>query len=211
MKKIKLFIVFIVAILLLVGCQKEYTLTISDDKIVEEFDLVVPNTDENEELINLNYYPLHANDEVLFTKNVKDEGEFFNVHLEHTYIPEEFSNANSINECFVNKEVILDNEDYYYIKLEKLTKCMTDYEFNVNIITNNKVLSNNADKVDGNKYTWYLNDENKDNFNLEIKISKSKKINNSNLIKIVGFAIVVIVVAILMLYLAIKRKKSNSI
>lgn len=47
----------------------------------------------------------------------------------------------------------------------------------VNVISKYKVLENNADKVEGNKYTWYIDRNNKDNKPILIKIEKNSNIN----------------------------------
>ena len=206
MKKIKIIIIFLIVILLS-GCHKEYYLYINDDKITEKFDIVLPYSEDNIERLNLNYYPLHANENQLYEKEIQKNGDMINAHFEYEYSPRNFVNTNSINQCFEDKEIIVDNEDYYYLKLGNMQNCMDDYDLSINIVTNNKVLSNNADKKRGNKYIWNLNNENKDQFNLEIKIAKGVKRVNYFLI---AFAVLGIIALVFLISTVVRKSKENN-
>ena len=83
-----------------------------------------------------------------------------------------------------------------------MTDCVSDFNFDINIITNNKVISNNADEVNNNKYTWHLSEDNKDNFKLKIKIAKGvysdNGLTNSKVISyvilgLIGIAIIIFI------------------
>lgn len=213
MKKTKIILILLLTILLC-GCTKEYNLIIANDKITEEFNISFDDTEENMQRYNLDYFPLHANQEAMYIKTIDKKDKLLKAKFNYTYKPSEFVNANTINECFDTKELIVDEEEYYYFKLGNLKGCMSDYNIDINIITKNKVLENNADKVSKNKYTWHLTDKNKDEFNLEIKIDKTKanKANGINF-SIIGLISLMIVIGILIVlsFLIIKRNKSNKI
>ena len=187
---------------------------VENDKITEEFNISGDKNEENLQRYNLDYFPLHANEKVKYDKKMNTDKNLLKAHFNYTYKPSEFVNANTINECFGTKEIIVDEDEYYYFKLQNLKSCMSDYNIDINIITKNKVLENNADEVSKNKYTWHLTDENKDEFNLEIKIDKTK---NNNAIETsfskVGLISIIIVIGIIVIlsFLIIKRKKSNKI
>lgn len=209
MKKINI-IISLLLLFLLTGCQKEYSLIIDDNKIVEEFNATFPDNEENNERIMLNFFPIHADNDEIYNKKISKEDGMIKLHLDYTYEPKSFSNSNLVNECFVDKKVIVDNEKYYYFELKQFTDCITDHNVDINIITDNKVLSNNADKVKGNKYIWHLTEDNKDNFNLEIKIAKGVK--KGNFIKIFGIVVAIILVALLSVkHFLLNRKKANNI
>ena len=210
MKSIKIIIILLFTILL-AGCSKEYYLTVEDNRIIEEFDTVIEDNVENNERLNLNYYPLHADDETIYKKTIKRENNMLKVHFSYSYNPKKFAYANSINQCFEKKEVIVDNDKYYYFKLEGFKACISDYDLNINIITNNNVLTNNADKINGNTYTWYLKEDNKDNFNLEIKIEKGAKNNNANIISKIFIITLVFAIIIAVIVLLSKKRKSNNL
>ena len=210
MKNIKL-IVYLLFIILLTGCQREYYLTVDDNKIVENFDVVLTNNDDNNARLSLDYYPIHADNNVIYNKTVTKENGMINAHFEYVYKPQKFVNANSVNQCFEDREIIVDEEKYYYFKLGKFKNCMNDSNIDIIIITDNKVLKNNADKVNDNKYIWYLRDENKENFNLEIKIAKGKKRNKFLVSYIIIGAIVLCVILIFAISLISKNRKSNEV
>lgn len=212
MKKIEIIVILLIVILVS-GCSKQYNLIVENDKITEEFNISFDDTEENMQRYNLDYFPLHANQEAMYVKKIDKKNKLLKAHFNYTYKPSEFVNANSINECFETKEIIVEAEDYYYFKLQNLKSCMSDYNIDINIITKNKVLENNADEVNKNKYTWHITDKNKDKFNLEIKIDKKKSekgiLGSFSLVLISLIAIIGII--IFLSILIIKRNKSNKI
>lgn len=209
MKKIRL--LFIISIcIILAGCKQEYNLIIDNDKIVEEYNVIVEDTEENNKRLELDYYPIHADDTKKYNKKVSKENNMLNVHMDYTYVPKDFSNANSINQCFDTKQVIVDDENYYYFRFGSINNCMTDYNMDINIITKNKVLKHNADQVKGKKYTWHLTNENKEKFNLEIMIKKNKKIKFP-VKKIIIISVVSIFIIILIALVLKKKNKSNRV
>ena len=212
MKKIKLIILLLI-IMIASGCTKEYNLIIDNDKIIEEFNITLDNNEENKQRLELDYFPLHADDTTKYEKKIEKVDNLLNAHFSYTYNPKEFVNANSINECFETKEILVDNQDYYYFKLENMKECMSDYNLDINITTNNKVLDNNADEIKDNKYIWHLTDDNKSTFKLEMKIDKNNysKSSNKSLFYTVVLVVVTVVIIILAIYLIIKRNKSNKI
>ena len=206
--------VLILMLLGLAGCKQEYYLFINDSSIKEEFRIGVENTDENMKRINANQYPLHANNDVMYEKKIEKKGNIISAIYKYTYKPYDFVNANTINQCFTKKKVIMDDEKYYEINLSDMTDCMYDYNLIINIITKNKVVSNNADKVKGNKYTWYLTNGNKNDFSIKIKIvkgtaSKSFILSKYSIYIILGAGIIIVLLAV---YMVMKKiKVSNEI
>ena len=209
MKKIKLLIILLVCIML-TACKQEYNLIIDDNKIIEEYNAVVEDNEESKERLKLDYYPIHADETKKYNKKITKENNMLNVHFDYTYSPEEFSNANSFNQCFSTKEVVLDDENFYYFRLGNIGECMTDYNLDINIITKNKVLNHNADKVRGNKYTWHLKEKDKEKFYLEIMIKKGKK-NYLSVENIISISVVLIFAILLTIFVLLKKKKVNKI
>ena len=87
--------------------------------------------------------------------------------------------------------------------LEKLLDTLT-----INIKTKLKVLNSDADKVKGDTYTWYINQENKDNKPINIKISLAKSVNYTFLVILSGIIMVSLIVFI---YIFIKGKQNNKL
>ena len=81
----------------------------------------------------------------------------------------------------------------------------------INIKTDLEVVENNADKVDGNTYTWVINENNYQNHPIQMRIKKGTD-------KGFNFWIIIIVIIVLLLIIAIfayntylKNKKRNKI
>ena len=206
MKKIFLLILFVN---ILVGCTPSYNLTFEDDKVIEKISLELPNTPDNNSLINNDFYPLHSNEDIIYNKNVKITDENIFLNLDYTYSSYDFNNSNILNLCFHYKDLDLNNKDYYYLKLNQFFPCVTANEFDINIITKNKVLMNNADSVKGNTYTWHVTEDNKDDLSIEIKIAKGQKAFDNSIIIYVLFGIIVVIIIFTIRWFINKRKVRN--
>jgi len=105
-----------------------------------------------------------------------------------------------------------------------LASCLVDgfYMDNVvvNIKTDLKVSKNNADKVEGNTYTWIINKDNYSNKPINIEISKLStsqsilnNITNENYILSGGLVIIILVlvicVSVIYIFMKRKHKKTN--
>lgn len=194
-------------------------MTIKDDTINEKINIIVDDNQANNETLKYDMYPLHANDSEIYNKTIEKNNEKLYVTFKYNYKPHDISNSELINYRFKKKTIIV-TEEYYYFKLSNyftlVRESGDDINIKINIITDNKVLTNNADKVKGNKYIWYLTNKNKENFNLEIKIARGIKGNNIkskneiNSLTII-FTIIIVISIILLIFTLLKRKKSNMI
>lgn len=210
--RIKKYLFLALIAVLVSGCSKEYNLTINDNKFIEEVNVTLKNNIENRKIVEQNYYPLHANTKDTYERKIDNKDGYLNLNLKYRYNEAEFANANSINQCFKERKLILDNEEYYYIELRGMNNCVSDFNFDINIITNNKVISSNADSINKSKYTWHVNENNKDNFNLKIKIAKNEKnktgILNSKILTpiILGVMGIALIIFISVVIKSIKNK-----
>ena len=209
MKYLKLFVILTIS-LIVCGCNKEYRLYINDNNIVEKFHMEIESDNKYSYVLDGDFYPLHNDFEHKFKKSLKEKGKNKVLDLEYKYSLKDFINANSFNQCFDDRNIINDDE-YYTINLSKPNGCMFNTNYIINIITSNDVVENNANEIKGNKYIWYVENDNKDNFKLNIKIKKGTektfkdKYNYISYI-IVGIALLGIIVAIIIL---IKKNKNS--
>lgn len=199
MNKFNLFIVIFV-VLFLFGCDSYYNLTIDDDKFIEEINIQIDNS-----YLNRDFYPFHNNTNVLYNKELIQNDNNNYVKLSYSYSPNEFLSSTAYSDCFSDR-LFENNEDYYHIKMYKLMECYYGEDYVINIKTDNKVIYNNADSVKNNVYSWYVNDDNKDNLLIEIKISKKLKNKNSNFIAYIICGVIVIT----LLYFVIKYKRDSN-
>ena len=170
MKKI---ILFTVVLLFISGCDGSYNLYISNDEIKENLNFHIEDGLYNEyPLMDFKQYPFYNNTNIFYKNSLSNDNDYKNVVMEYSFKPDEFTNSSSLNTCFSNHEFV-NNRDYYYIDLSGHFNCLIGDSFTINIITDNKVISHNADSVNGNTYTWYVNELNKDKLSIVIKVRKN--------------------------------------
>lgn len=205
-------------ILFITGCNSKYTLTISDKGLEENIDLTIPKSyikEQTEEeknadiapddqitpFIENDQYPLYGNNLNTYTKKVSETDDSINVNLNYFYKPSEFSNSNTLKKCFDNYGYSYQNG--YYLKASGKFYCLYSDKIEINIKTKNKVIKHNADKVSGNVYTWYINEENKDSVDIEIKTSKREV-----LLTVVPYVVIVaIAIMVIMIFIFFKNKR----
>lgn len=205
MKKIIFLCMFL---LILCGCHADYNVFIDKDSISEEIDVSMEKNDINMRFVENDAYPMHSNFDKKYEKSVSYDGDMINMNVKYTYTPLEFANANSFNQCFNDKTVEVDNDEYYYFRLTDMNRCFLTANFDVNIKTNYKVISNNADSVKGNTYTWHVNEENMNNVLIEIRIDKNHVDNSGKMIY--AYVIFGVVLAFIIFLIRSFVKKNNS-
>ena len=147
MKKIKIFI-FLCLILLLSGCSVEYDLTLNDDLTVSE-------------KVNYLYDMFKRNGEDITLTSREDEYNTYATAItSHDDINDYASKFSS--DVFDNINVTKDgNIITFSAEQKELLSSDTNYsllydDITVNITIPFEVTSNNADKVNGNTYTWNI-------------------------------------------------------
>ena len=218
MKKIFTIVLFC---LVLCGCSTTYNLEIDGNRLKESINvkidksLIPPQYDNIEVESDNQITPFLENDTPVFFDNsdinynkiIQETYEFYDVELSYIYDFNSFQNSNTLNTCFEDFEINLD-DDYYIHALGNFYCAYTD-ETIINIKTKNKVLYNNADKVVGNTYTWIINSRNKNNVDIELKISK-KSIYFDYLFYIV-IAVLFVALIFFINYIKTERKNNNKI
>lgn len=178
MKKI-LLLIFVMT--LLTGCTANYTLNINNESFKEtiKFDVKksqIKNTHDADNILYLeqNDIPVFKDDlSKFYKKDITSANDRLQSQLYYEYHGKEFENSRIFQECFSNN-IFIETSNSYYIKLYGDFNCnfIENYNLSINIITDNKVLKNNADNVYKNKYTWNLNKSNDTNKEIEIQVSK---------------------------------------
>lgn len=151
---------------------------------------------------------------------------------------EEINDLRSLSHCYDIAQVI-NNKDEYILSTSFVNRCFEEYplmdKLEINITTDMKVTSHNADRVNGNTYTWKITESNYDNKSISLamqsireyerdkeeaeeeqkrevqeqKMKKQKKIVLTSL-GIVGI-LFLIIVTILGIVIFIKNRKENKI
>ena len=192
MKK-KIFILTLI-ILMMCGCSVDVNIDISNNKIKESNDItVLENALYTKEILRTSfrdYIPIYASDLIVdtvpdkpfsdvlyYNKNTTDLGNGYIFNYSYDFDIDRYGNARTIKEGF---------RDYSYTYRNDIISLSTDNkgliyfdeykeldEVVINIKTNYLVLENNADRVNGNTYTWIFNIDSKKSINIVIDTSES--------------------------------------
>lgn len=219
MKKILLMILVLTFI---TGCSSQYNIKIDGEKIKEEISLTIDkNKIKDEEMgpessiyskDSLNYlknddlYPIIDNNVEKYKKDITEEGNYINVKLNYDYSIANYGNSQILNNCFEKVEV-KESKKEIYIHLSGNYYCLensSNLEFVIE--SSNRVLNNNADNKSSNKYTWNINSANKDNVDIEIKLSKKSLFQYYIMLSVAGIVVLVLVVLGINVYGKIKNR-----
>lgn len=232
MKK-KIFILTLI-ILMMCGCSVDVNIDISNNKIKESNDItVLENALYTKEILRTSfrdYIPIYASDLIVdtvpdkpfsdvlyYNKNTTDLGNGYIFNYSYDFDIDRYGDARTIKEGF---------RDYSYTYKNDIISLSTDNkgliyfdeykeldEVVINIKTNYLVLENNADRVNGNTYTWIFNIDSKKSINIVIDTSESgdKVLGIINVNTIITVGIIGGIVLIILCLLLLKNKKNNKI
>lgn len=217
MKKI---LYLFILLLLLTGCTANYTLEIENDTFKENISssFSLNSLDEGVRatlpLPDDYKYNAFVNRDNMFLDIVFDsdyDNDLANFNEKYIYNANNFENASSINDCF-EEHTFYNEENFYYIKLGGSFNCRYEADvINITIKTDNKVLSTNAKKK-GNEYSWKLTEDNFDNTDIYIEISKKSENSSNNFFttfRIVGFIVLIVLSGVT--YFLYRSKNSGKV
>lgn len=209
MKIAKLTLISIL-LFLVTGCSVEYQLTFNDNQLTEKIRIDASESsltvDEMKQMLEeqlpeneLQSYQTKVN------KNKK-------IELTNKYSTKTYKNSLILSQCYTAYNFI-ESDQYYDLTTSQTFTCNPfDYmiidELTVEIKTNHKVLSSNADEVKGNTYIWKLTQKNKEDKSIQIRFSKEKIESKIGLI-ILGIAVMIAI--IVLITFMIQRKSNNKI
>lgn len=209
MKIAKLTLISIL-LFLVTGCSVEYQLTFNDNQLTEKIRIDASESsltvDEMKQMLEeqlpeneLQSYQTKVN------KNKK-------IELTNKYSTKTYKNSLILSQCYTAYNFI-ESDQYYDLTTSQTFTCNPfDYmiidELTVEIKTNHKVLSSNADEVKGNTYIWKLTQKNKEDKSIQIRFSKEKIESKIGLI-ILGIAVMIAI--IILITFMIQRKSNNKI
>lgn len=218
-------IIIILVCILLCGCTTKYNLEISNNSFKENIDITIDKEDHpvySEEYINSgaeiddqitpfleqDTYSIDKNNyKKKYKKEVKSINNYTNVKMSYNYDEKEFKNSNTLNKCFEHHTFKFDKK--YYIHGYGNFYCLYTSNLDIIIKAKNKVISHNADDVNGNEYIWHVNYDNINNFDLEIEMEKGFSIEY--MIYIITAFVVLMISYIVYKIAKIRNIKNNSI
>lgn len=221
MKKILL---LIITILLLSGCTVEYNVNFTKDLASENIilngvtDEIFPveayineqgSSEEPIEIEGVEYYDI--------TKNANS------INLNYNFPIDRYTESTGVNTCYKNVSINKMNDGTYNLMTNNYNSCINYYPeleqitINLNFTNDFNITRNNADKVNGNTYTWIIDRNNYANKGMEISYilkedgeeqEPTNKIDSKyNVLIILGsFLVLSIIIGIV---IKVKNKKVN--
>lgn len=189
MKK-RYILLIVVLLLVLTGCDTNYTLTVNDDNIEEEINVVLPENylpeqtaeekaakieqdDQITPYLIEDQYPILNDTKNKYERHIEKKNGMLNITYNYKYSFLDYDRSHIYSKCFEEKYFNTGRKTTF-IAFKKKFYCMTGDKIQFNIKTNEKVTSHNADSVKGNTYTWIIDNNNLNNVDIEIHISNEK-------------------------------------
>ena len=222
----------VVLVAFLTGCSAEYNIVIKENTVNENIILISENEEDREILNNTEWLISYNHD--IFLENASSDGEIIdenvydtiskngNVNFTHDFKNEEYKNSTAINECY--DSVYLDTiSGKKVISTSNVAKCLDNYpklnSIKVKITVEGKVISNNADNINGNTYEWNINKENYKNKPIKLTYTTANS-SQDNLIKrilspgsvdisFIIFALIFLIFGIVLIYFYNKTNKKD--
>lgn len=221
MKKILLIIV----LLFFTGCSAEYNLHFSNDSIEEKITIIPENPEEQEYTKTLDtrdFFAIIDKDRSLpYEKEQLDINNYKAYQYSYNYNFNDFKQSN-FTKCYDAYSLIEDNNIVTFSTSKKFNCMIYDYmqidNLKINITTDYKVTSHNADEVNGNVYTWKINNNNASNKPIKFSYNKKQKRtmtlkefiekNKTNIIIVSAILGALLLIGLIML---IRHKRVNKI
>lgn len=244
MKKL---ILLSVVMFFLTGCSATYDIEIYNNQVKEDMEFVNtnPSSWDSEAQYGLTYrdlllashdYPYPAFDSTVVDEDdtIKLDGvEYYNNQLisnstklgqrlsYHKFTLDNFNDSSIVKKCYQYFNII-EEESNIILSTSFENKCFDEYpmldNITINLKTNHKVVSSNADSVSGYHYTWNLTRESKDDAAILITLKKDEYVfnyENEFLKKIMFFVLVTGIIlsigSITYFYFKKKRNRLNEI
>lgn len=187
MKKIYI-LIFI--LMFTTGCACRYDLIIDGDSYKESIILRASTASEQNDLNKKweipvdkdNYYSGDENIDKTYVNYIYDYSvKNDNLVFSHNFGREDYLNSTAVSLCY-NSLSVSPYQGNIVISTGGKVTCFDKYpnlsSISVNITVDKEVISNNADKVDGNTYTWNLTKSNADNKSINL-VFKEKEVDNT--------------------------------
>lgn len=219
MNKMKKILIIVLFLLISTGCQVKYELNFTDNKLNENINIQINNSNEKD-IYNLKEYKAYSIFDSTYQRlyDVEyQEGKTFNATYKYTYNYEEFKHAMYIKTCF-DAFSFITNDNTYILSTSKGFKCMVlDYNKvdNVEIVinTNHEIIESNADRTKKNTLIWNVDDTNASEKKIYVKFGPVKELNffEKNWLGIIILGSFIIVLLIVVISIVSISKKNNAI
>lgn len=217
-------IIFLLIILLLTGCSANFNVEIKQNTVEQNIFIQANNYELDGTLLNTiakNVYIDKQDTTVLGRFRLLNNKNDNPLNAFVSYNINDYDYDYSLYICYDNQNITYSN-NILKIETSNYFNCFDKYsiidDVNINVTTGYKVLENNADKVDGNTYTWNITKSNKKGIKLTLDTTvdeiqeeeKQKEKLNKNLIFIIIGTLVLSAFGTVF-FVFIKSNKNNKI
>ena len=237
-------LLIILCIFFFTGCDVEYNLTISDNNLFDEnitMSFLKSNTNYDDVLIyKENKTPISGepDEKEYYNSSVVNNGNYYDLIYTYKHDINSIRNSYFINNCYRDFSMIDNNNEIVFTSGNNFSCFNGDdglqaNSIKVNINTKLKVLKNNADEVNGDTYTWYINHSNYLTKSIDFTLEKNQSstsdftleknqsstsdftsnvndVNESSLFFAIVAGIIIIIFGFVYFFVKRKRKKNNA-
>lgn len=220
-------LLFILCFFLVTGCDVKYDLTINNDSYDETITLSFlksQNTYEDvssylEDKIPISY---NSSERLYYNSKIEEDDNYYNLVYNYKHNTNTFMQSYFVSNCYPNFNIESNDEQIILSSGQQFACFVGDDGLSadsveINITTKLKVLENNADEINGNTYTWNIDESNYNNKPIEMTLQKSFEIEDvvpqneaSNLSFIIVVAIIVVALVVFV-FVKHKARKNNNI
>lgn len=195
----KKILVLIGLIILTTGCDATINVNIDKENINQKYIISMSGSEISNgtvyKTIEQNLLDKEFDSEVLSYFTINNNINSNPLKASRTYLLDNYTWDTLIARCYDNQNITYENN---VLKINASGfNCYDKYSIlnniNLNVTTNYKVLNNNANKVDGNTYTWNITKNNVSNINMEIDFN-NKEANNKTILIVLGITCSLIVI-----------------
>lgn len=230
MKKL---ILLICLMFLVTGCDVNYNITIDEDTFDEN--IVLSFSKSNASYDDISFYPDNKipvypteKDKNFYNSKIVENTNSYDLIYSYKHDFYSLKNSYFINNCYHNMS-ITERDDQIIINSGDNFACFIGDDglradsLKINITSKLKVVSNNADVVNDNIYTWIINENNyliknvslilekNGNFSLSDIVSQNNEIPSAS--SMTGIIVIIIVIVSILIYLFVRYKlrKNNDL
>lgn len=222
MRYFKCIFIFIV-LLLLCGCSVTYNVDVTNEIITENISILDNKSKYDENPFEIDEpniaYTTPGLTPYYYEQEDVSNNEFYGINLKYKYKINNYKRSQIIESCYTNRD-INNSDSEFSIKLSGFRCLNYAYEkvdkITINLVTDNNIISNNADAKEDDVLTWVIDESNYEEHEIDIVIDKSNTKRNGNFLTglipfvwiLLGVAILIVIIVIVMIR---KQKKNNKI
>lgn len=216
-----------ICILFLTGCTVNYDVTIDEDSFDESISLsfLKSQTSYNDLLVYKNDETpinVHGDENKFYDSQITENFNNYVLTYKYKHDMNSINDAYFIKNCYPNFSLV-NSDQMIRISSGNQFMCLNGDDglsadsVSITIKTDMKVISNNADKVSGNSYTWNIDETNYDNKPINLVIQRDMNVQDIIVENDSSFTLIFVVITVLVLLLVIfmvirlKAKKNNAI